>query len=350
MKLNLAVIGAGFMSQLVHIPNFSKIRDCRIIALCDKRKRLGKMVAEKYHIPYFFENHLDIIDRSDIDAAIVVVNDEMHAPISIDFLKSGKHVFVEKPIATNIDDGSRMVSTARKMNVKLMIAYMKRYDPGCILAKNIIEKYMRENTLGRVRHARVYCYCSEWICGLDQSMHLISTDEPRLETNPRPPKWLNVNEYNRFRSFNNVFCHDINLMRWYLGEPRKILFSTFKENFHCSIISYNGFNTIFETGSIKNYKWVEGIIIYFDKGWIKIEPPPPLLRNFPAKIEINDGEEKVVKRPFSEWKWSFENEARYFIKCIVNDLEPQTNGEDGLKDLYIVEEIYRKYMANQILE
>jgi len=344
MTLNLAVIGAGFMSQLAHIPNFSRIKDCKIIALCDKRKRLGKMVAEKYHIPYFYENYLDIVDRSDIDAAVVIVNDEMHAPISIDFLKSGKHVFVEKPMATNINDGEEMVSTARKTGVKLMIAYMKRYDAGCILAKNILRKYVEKEELGKIRYVRVYCYCGEWVCGLNKIENVIFTDEPRPRIVPRPPKWLDINEYNSFRGFNNVFCHDINLMRWFLGDPREILFSTFKEGFHCSIISYNDFNVVFETGSIRSHKWMEGVIIYFDKGWMRIETPPPLLKNFPAEIEIYDGENRIIKKPFGKWEWSFMNEAKHFIKCITEDVEPESSGEDSLKDVYIIEEIYKKYI------
>jgi len=346
--VRVAVVGAGFMGQLVHIPNFLRAKNCEVVALCDLREKLGRAVAAKYHIPRFYNSHEKLIDLKDIDACVVIVADDLHAPIAIDLLKSGKHVFVEKPMATNLEDAEEMNRAARKAGVILMIAYMKRFDPGCQQAKRILDEVLSTRELGELTFVRVHCYGGEWVCGLRESMSYIETEEERPSIKPRPPRWLPLEEYKRFHMFNNVYCHDINLLRWFLREPEEVLYSTFKKDYHNSILAYKDFNVSFETGHIRAHFWDEELKFYFERGWIEIKPPPPLLRNVPTKIEIYEGEEvRTFKEQWAEWGWSFEREAQHFIDCIEKGEEPLTSGEDSINDVALIENIYRKFLEER---
>ena len=348
MTVRVAVVGAGFMGQLVHIPNFLKLENCEIIALCEMREKLGKAVASKYHIPRYYRSHEELVDIKDVDACAVAVADDLHAPIAMDLLKSGKHVFIEKPIATNLEDAEEMVHDAEKARVKLMIGYMKRYDPGCELAKEIMDNLVIEKTLGRITYARIHCYGGDWICGFDKSISRVSTDEPSPQVKARPPRWLRLDEYKRFLSFNDVFCHDVNLMRWFLGEPETVLYSAFNNNIHNSIIAYKDFNVGFETGSISAHFWDEEAKIYFERGWVKIRTPPPLLRNVPATVEVYEGGEKrMYKRQVGPWGWGFQREAEHFIESIAHEREPLTSGKDSVKDIALIEQIYKTSLRNR---
>ncbi len=347
MTVKVAIVGAGFMGQLVHIPNFFRLQNCEVIALSDVREKLGRSVASKYHIPRYYRSHEELVDINDVDACVIAVADDLHAPIAMDLLRSGKHVFIEKPMATNFEDAQGMVNEAERSEVQLMIGYMKRYDPGCVLAKEIIDGLLIDKTFGRITYARVHCYGGDWICGLDKSNPLVTTDEPRPQVKARPPKWIEPEQYSRFLVFEDVFCHNVNLMRWFLGEPERILCSTSKDNIHNSIIAYKDFSVGFETGSVKSHFWDEEIKIYFEKGWIEMRTPPPLLRNVPAMVEVYEGEEKrLYRRPVASWGWSFEREAQHFIECVSQDREPLTNGKDSVKDIALIEELYKLSLGN----
>ncbi len=94
------------MGQAVHLPNFLKTESCEVVALCEVREKLGRAVAKQHGIPRYYRSHRDLMSLEDIDAVAAIARDEYHAPIAIALLKSGKHVFIEKPIATNAEDAS----------------------------------------------------------------------------------------------------------------------------------------------------------------------------------------------------------------------------------------------------
>jgi len=342
-KVRLAFLGCGWMGQRVHLPNFLKLDDCEIVALCELREKLGKAVAGKHGIPRYYRSHEDLMPLEDIDAVVSITNDDLHAPIAIDLLRSGKHCYTEKPMATNVEDARSMVNASEKAGRKLMIAYMKRYDPGCIRAKEVIDALRVSQELGRITFVRVHDFGGEWVCNLDEPM--VTTDETYPKADRRPPKWLPEDQVQRFYGFNNVFCHDINLLRWFLGDPVEVRYSIFHDGYHNSIIGYEDFNVSFETGHISSRFWDEEVKVYFQHGWVDVKVPPPLLRNVPADVYVyKAGSVQRMEVPYASWTWSFKNEAEHFIQCILKDQEPLTSGHDSFKDTVVVEAIYRSFL------
>ncbi|NIM45913.1 MAG: Gfo/Idh/MocA family oxidoreductase, partial [Nitrososphaeria archaeon] len=110
-KVRLGFVGCGFMGQCVHLPSFRRVRNAEIVAITDLRPKLAKAVANEWKIGKVYPSHIEMVEDKEIDAVVEITNKFVHAPIAIDALKSGKHVFTEKPIATTSKDASAMVET-----------------------------------------------------------------------------------------------------------------------------------------------------------------------------------------------------------------------------------------------
>ena len=330
-KVKLGFVGCGFMGQLAHLVNFVESDKCEVVALAEIREQLAKKVADKYGIPKLYKSHKELAADNDVEAVVEITADSEHAPIAIDLMKAGKHVLTEKPMATNLADAQKMVDVAQDNNVKLMVTYMKRYDPGVQKAKEILVDLVKNKELGEITFIRVHCYGGEWVCNIGKP---ISTDEPRPESKPSFPAWLPQDWGPKFLGYNNVFCHNINLLRYFTGEIRAVNYVELGEKGRRSgkiaILDLGDFIASVETGSISANFWDEEIKIYFENGWVEILTPPPMLRNVVAKVEVyKGGKIQQLVQSYGAWDWSFKRCAEHFLDCIIEDREPISSGKDS---------------------
>jgi len=88
--------------------------------------------------------------------------------------------------------------------------------------------------------------------------------------------------------------------------------------------------------------WEEQLVIYLTNGLIDLRPPPPLLRNIPAKVQVyRAGKVQRDESPHAAWGWAFERQAQHFVDCIVEDIQPVSSGLDSYKDIVIVENMLK---------
>ena len=130
-KLNISVIGAGRISQLAYLDNLINDKRIKNISLCDKNKILLKKVSIKYKIKKIYFKISDILKNEDPDIVVLVVNRLFNHILLEKIIRHKKNfiVFCEKPFAPDFKTGSRLVSLAKKNKKKLLIGYMKRFDP-----------------------------------------------------------------------------------------------------------------------------------------------------------------------------------------------------------------------------
>ena len=76
--------------------------------------------------------------KEDIDAVVICTPTSTHSQILIDAAEAGKHVFVEKPIASTSDDADRIINVAKKSGVQLMVGHFSRFLPNHIIAKKYL--------------------------------------------------------------------------------------------------------------------------------------------------------------------------------------------------------------------
>lgn len=125
-KLRIGIIGVGGIAQGRHIPAFLQLSDiCELAALSDVNVDRARETAEKYNIPYVFENYREVF--SVVDAVCICTPNKFHAEISIAALEAGVHVLCEKPMALSAKECEAMISASQKADKVLAIAYHYRF-------------------------------------------------------------------------------------------------------------------------------------------------------------------------------------------------------------------------------
>jgi predicted dehydrogenase len=135
----LAQAGVGYWGKN-HFRVFSGLKDCRLKICCDKKKEaLEKIVKDDTCEVKVTTDFDDIIKDKKIDAVVITTPSETHSELAIKALSSGKHVFVEKPLALNIADAEKMVKVAEKNKKILMVGHLLLYHPAVKLLKSYVE-------------------------------------------------------------------------------------------------------------------------------------------------------------------------------------------------------------------
>lgn len=148
-RVRVGIIGVGMIGK-IHLENYSKISGVDIVAAADVNETELRRVAEKYKIPHIYTDYRELLNRDDIDAVDVCLHNNLHAPVTIDALTAGKHVYCEKPIAGSYVDGKAMLDTAKEHGKKLHIQLSYLYSKETKAAKTLID----EGKLGKIYHAR----------------------------------------------------------------------------------------------------------------------------------------------------------------------------------------------------
>ena len=104
-------------------------------------------MGRRYGVPHT-TNVEEMLRRDDMDAVLISVPHHLHAPLTIQAAGCGKHIMVEKPMATSVADADRMIEACRAAGVRLSVMYCKRYQPYVQRAKAIVEQGALGNILG----------------------------------------------------------------------------------------------------------------------------------------------------------------------------------------------------------
>ncbi|MGQ9596300.1 MAG: Gfo/Idh/MocA family protein [Thermoproteota archaeon] len=138
-KLNVAVIGCGNVANFAHLPNLLKIKQIDLVATCDKMEERAKQAADRFKANRFFTDYKEVLELKDLDAVIIATPPDTHKEIAIDAIKSNKHVFLEKPLAVNLDDAHEIYKRWKQSNVKFAVGFCLRHHGMFRYAKELIE-------------------------------------------------------------------------------------------------------------------------------------------------------------------------------------------------------------------
>lgn len=136
--INVGVIGAGNFTRNYHIPNLNRIKGYHIRAIASATGINAASSAKLYPVDYITSDYKELLIDKEIDLIIVATRHDTHTKIAIEAAKAGKHVFVEKPVVTNLADIELLKSAVLEQNVCLMGGYNRRYSPISIAAEKHI--------------------------------------------------------------------------------------------------------------------------------------------------------------------------------------------------------------------
>ena len=151
MATRVGVIGAGGMLQY-HAPGFRQ-GGGELVAIADVNKEAAQASADEWNVSQVFGNTGELLD-SDIDAVSIIVPNKFHAPLAIQALEAGKHVFCEKPPALNAGEVEDMIAAAEKSGKVLMFNFNNRARP----ESQAMMKHIEDGTVGRINSAQ-----AQWI-------------------------------------------------------------------------------------------------------------------------------------------------------------------------------------------
>ena len=166
MKVRYALIGFGGIAEnrvakegfACDTARFRALKSAQLVGATDlNQARRG--AAEALGLKWY-ESIADVLADSSIDAVYVATNNRSHVPLAMEALKAGKHVIVEKPIATSVADAKKLNALAKKKGLSLTVDHMMVNNPWNIAGKAA----MKAGKLGKVNDC---CYHMEFAYGYD---------------------------------------------------------------------------------------------------------------------------------------------------------------------------------------
>ena len=144
-KLNVALIGCGQIAK-THIPAILKKEECNLYTICDSADdNRMQLRMEEVGMPEFCKDHAytdyrDLVNDPQVDLAIVTTHDNSHMEITCAFLRAGKHVLLEKPMALRLEECEEMMRAEKESGSRLMVGQVCRYNNNFVQAKKIIDE------------------------------------------------------------------------------------------------------------------------------------------------------------------------------------------------------------------
>jgi predicted dehydrogenase len=125
--VRFGVVGVGGMGAS-HVHEMLKLPEVKLVAGADVREEARGRFQAMHGLPCH-ESHKELVARDDVDAICVVTPHPSHKEITVDALRAGKHVLVEKPISSHVKDADEMIACAREAGKKLGVVFQMRFNP-----------------------------------------------------------------------------------------------------------------------------------------------------------------------------------------------------------------------------
>lgn len=199
--LNVALVGTGNISAS-HLRAYLQFPErCRVVALCDVVPERAEARKQELGLDdaVVVASHEELLDRQDIDLVSVCTPPSTHAPITIDLLRSGKNVLVEKPMAPSLTDCDAMLRAERESGKVLSVVAQNRFRDDIAVLKEALDSGL----LGPVAHLRTD---SAWWRGV-----------PYYDLS-----WRGTWQSEGGGPTLNHAIHHIDLMLWMLGAPQAV--------------------------------------------------------------------------------------------------------------------------------
>lgn len=146
-KIRFGIIGIGLMGSLF-ARLINDLPECELVGVADIDEEKLNDIAAKYQIKGYID-YRHLLDRNDVDAVVIAVSEQFHLNPTLDALASGKHIFIEKPLAYNTIEAKKIMNKSDQCSKNiLMVGHVLRFDPRYIYAY----KAVSEGIIGEVIH------------------------------------------------------------------------------------------------------------------------------------------------------------------------------------------------------
>ena len=311
-KLNVAVIGTGFWGRN-HARVYRDLPSTELVGICDVNAERAKIVAEQFDAKAYTSSSR-MLKNKEIDAVSICTWSTVLAKEAFKALNAGKHVLVEKPMATNTRQAEQLIKTAEENALHLTVGFLMRFIPGLQHIRKAVEKKEIGN-LVCVTAKRV----SQWPerigdVGVVKDTAIHDIDVIRYISNESPTSVYAKTGSMRHRQFEDY----AQLMLTYEDEKSAFIESNWLTPYKTRTLTVTGSDAIMRLDYITQDLWIES-----------------------AKESLQP------RYPFQE---PLKLELQHFAECITEKKKPIITGGDGLEALSIAEAALQSSARNRMIK
>ena len=346
--VRVGLIGAGMIAQVMHLPYLRELPDrFEVTALCDLSAAAARAVADQYNIPHTYTDHRQMLDQADVDAVLVLTGD--HARPAIDAARAGKHILVEKPMCSNLEEAAEMIDAVQATGVVGMVAHHKRYDPGYRLGQRAIHALEKPHLVHLhdiIGPNAAFLAHYDIVRGDDvdparlQRLREAQAAATRVAIGDQPDDIVRA-----YRLLLGLNTHDMTILHGAVGLPDRVIAADIWNGglAIAALFGYAGeLRCVFETATIPGLtKFDESLKVYSAERVVDIQFPSPFLKNAPTIVEewCMDGDAYQERRSLASYEEAFKQELIHFHECIVQGRTPETTLAEARDDIAVLIQI-----------
>ena len=333
-KVKVGIIGSQFEAD-IHAASFQIMpEEAEVVAVASPTPGNAGHLAKRYGIPRVFLDYREMLKEPDIEMVTITAPNQLHAQMTADIAKSGKHAVCEKPLCMTLEEADGMIEICRKQGVLLMYAEELFYTPKYVKAKEMAD----QGAFGKIYQVKQsekhFGPHSDWFWDVEKSGGGVFAD---------------------------MGCHGIAFCYWFLGRPKI-------QTVYAHMGTYvHGAKTLGDDDSICILEFENGAVGIVENSWARRGGMDDRIEVYgeggltygnlhmgnalPTYSEYGFGY-AVEKAPttrgwtypvFEElWNYGFPQEMRHFAHCVRGKETPQSTGEDAR---VVMEVLYAGYAS-----
>ncbi len=329
--VNVAVIGSGYWG-VNYVRVFSELPGSKVVSVCDSNEDRLRAIRERYPLIGTTSRLDEVLENKWLDAVVVATPAASHFAIAERCLAAGKHVLVEKPMTTTVEDAERLVQSVQRAGRVLMVGHTFLYNPGVHKVKQL----MRDEQFGRV----YYLHATRTNMGpirqdvnalWDLAAHDVAIFNYLLDGRP---KWLSAVGAGVLGNSRA----DVGFITLSYGEG--VL-----ANIHTSWVDPNKVREVVVVSSRRRVVFDDlnnsERVRIFEKGVAPSEPQADSFGEF--RLLVRDGD---IISPRVETAEPLKSLAIEFLDCVAHDRQPLSDSRCGLAVVQVMAAIDRSLALN----
>ena len=334
---NFGIIGCGKIAHR-HASAISEIGSARLVAVVDKIKERAKDFSKKYGDDIeIYEDYLELLNRPDIDIISVCTPNFMHAQIGIEAARKKKHIIMEKPIATKLDDARHLIKITKSNDVKITVMYQLRFQ----YQLNILRKAVKEGRFGKISASTLSL---RW-----------NRNQEYFDNLP----WIGDLEKGGGILLNQLINY-VDLMIWILGPIKGVFaYTATQHNINAedevaAVLKFNNGTLGIIDASLNVYRESLGcnLSVFGDKGTVTLGGPHATKILDWSFDDRHDWEEDIILKqddrpPPTEFGVGHKAVIKNMTYSIENNVEPYFTAESSLDSLELVLAIHKSVKENR---
>jgi predicted dehydrogenase len=326
--VRLGLIGCGRIAQVAHLPAIEKADGVELVAVSDPSEAVTSAVARRYGVARTYATAHEVWNDSDVEAVLVAAPDRFHFELAGAALRASKHVLVEKPLATTVEECAALVDLVAQTGLNLQVGAMKRHDAGLQFTHRFIGE-----SLGETRSFTAWYRIGDLRPGIEATLF------PRVYADPTASQHEAALKSDRQRYLLATHgSHVYDTVRYLLGDvvaidARHRGYGRDHAWFALVTMASGAVGTVTINADVPGVP-AEGIEVFGSTGTVRVDTPFPFYRQASAVQAYTNGQ--IVVPVLADGD-AYERQIEAFARAIRDDLEPDPSAVDGMAAVALID-------------